>query len=306
MDKERSGTLDYSISISRRDPIQLAFLRDRFGNMIMKLKKIGVNASFVEEPTGELHFFKIHTQRKRRLQDKEVHREMGDAIASFLCDFAETDLIRGIIQKEHTNIKLDEMDQIEFRAQQLLERNSWSYLRTGYHVRKERISKQIAMYLDSNRVLSIDGFVRFRLKAYRKSLVRCVKDAYEEYQLDKEYRDFIELLRYFVSVQSPKVELIHVVHRGSKQFQLLKEDGTPYQLRELDGAVQELMDQSLSHEDLVVSSLLSIAPEKLVLHTKQQEENVIRTLLQIFEGRVVVCHDCQHCHVKSIPVQEDA
>lgn len=306
MDKERSGTLDYSISISRRDPIQLAFLRDRFGNMVMKLKKIGVNASFVEEPNGEFHFFQLHTQRKRRLQDKEIHREMGDAIASFLCDFAETDLIREIIQKEYTQVSLEEMDQIEFRAQQLLERNSWSYLRTGYHARKERISKQLALYLDENRVLSIDGFVRFRLKAYRKSLVRCVKDAYEEYQLDKEYRDFIELLRYFVSVQSSKVALIHVVHKGSRQFQLLKEDGTPYQLRELDGAVQELMDQSLSHEDLVVSSLLSIAPEKMILHTKQQEENVIRTLLQIFEGRVVVCHDCQHCNLKPVSVQEDA
>lgn len=304
--KKGVGHLDYSISISRHDPIQLAFLRDRFGNMILRLQRMGVKASIVEKAVGDRYFYYLHTQRKRRSQDKEVHREIGDAISSFICDYHETDLIREIIQREHLIHSPQDLDQIEYRTQFLLEKNTWSYLRTGYHARKEKIGKQIAIYLDGNRWIAIDGFVRFRLKSYRKSLTRCVRDAYEEYQLDKEYRDFIELLRYFVSVQTSKVSLIHVIHRGDRQFQLLQEDGTPYPLDDLDGAVQELMEQTLSHEDLVVSSLLSIAPKQVILHTKHPEENVIRTLIQIFEGRVVICHDCNHCMIPTVSAQEDA
>jgi putative sporulation protein YtxC len=156
------------------------------------------------------------------------------------------------------------------------------------------LHKPIFHFLRESKLLAIDGYVRFRLGFYRKALTKCVHDAVDQFLLDQEYQDFISLLKYFVSVQDSKIDLVHIMHKGVKQFELLDADGDSLQLND-GGTLQEIVEHSFSHEDLIVSTLLTIAPEKIILHTKFPEENIIRTLTQIFEARMIKCSGCNTC-----------
>jgi len=62
--------------------------------------------------------------------------------------------------------------------------------------------------------------------------------------------------------------------------------------------MHELMEHTCSREDLIVSTLLSAAPEFVVLHTQQREETIIRTVRKIFEGRIVLCEGCPLCRAE--------
>ncbi len=86
---------------------------------------------------------------------------------------------------------------------------------------------------------------------------------------------------------------MHIIHTEQRQFDLRNSEGKPLQCQDLDSTLSDIS----SDEDFIVSSLLTIAPERVVLHTQHPEENVIRTLIQIFEGRIIVCRGCHECGI---------
>jgi putative sporulation protein YtxC len=284
----------YHISISLKDLAKVIRLRAHLQSLITDLQEKSIPCSLEEIVLSDRQFFLCHGG-KSRSQYRELRKKLGEILAEFICDCKEPEIIRNIIQQEFHFHYNKEVSQIESFTQRLLEGSAWEYAKVVYRDRREKLAKQISNFLIEFPNLAIDGFVHFRMKSYRKALSRCVQDAVDEYLLDKEYKEFIQLLRYFVSVQNSKIALVHVIHEGKKHFHVLKEDGSPLQLREMDGAFQEVMEQTFSHEDFIVSTLLTIAPERVILHTKYPDENVIRTLIQIFEGRIVVCNGCSEC-----------
>ena len=62
-----------------------------------------------------------------------------------------------------------------------------------------------------------------------------------------------------------------------------------------DRIVAEMLETEMNMEDMIVSTLITISPEQIVIHTRQPELPVMRTLETIFELRVQLCSDCGHC-----------
>ena len=65
--------------------------------------------------------------------------------------------------------------------------------------------------------VNVDGLIRFRLRMWLKYLRKTLDLVVDDFLLEKEYQEFIKLLKYFVSLQDPKTKQIHVV---------LNEDGS--------------------------------------------------------------------------------
>lgn len=262
---------------------------------MVALQEKEILCTLEEVATSDRQLFYCAT--RRRSQERELREQLGGALAEFICECLEPEMIRTIIQKEFHYQYSQEVMQIEDFTQRLLESSVWEHAKVIYANRREKLRKQLIQFLKENPVCALDGFARFRMKTYRQALVTCVKDAVNEYLVDKEYKEFIQMLRYFVSVQSPKLERIHVIQEGPKQFKMLQEDGSPICLKEMDHALQEAVEQTFSHEDYIVSTLLTVAPAYVSLHARYPEENVIRTLMQVFEGRIVVCEGCVQCEI---------
>jgi putative sporulation protein YtxC len=279
--------MDYYISIAQKNPYKANQLFLSLQELLIRLDKTGIVSSLGEISMGDRYFYQVSCRLKRRTQEKEVRQEIGAVMADYIFEYEEPDLIEKLVQREFQYFMADEVANIVRQTKEMLEQKRSGSWRSKGVQRREQLAKLITRYLHENRLLAVDGFIHFRLSEYRKLLAVFVKKAVEQYILDQEYKDFIELLRYFVTVQTPQVQMIHLIHGGKRKFQLLHTDGTPVDWQDVE--------QTRSHEDLLVSTLLNMAPERLVLHTKAPEENVIRTLMQIFEGRIILCNGCNEC-----------
>lgn len=253
--------------------------------MIKQLQQAKVGCSLDEAVIGDRYVFYccLPEHEKRRLSMRISH-----VVSEFFFTHVEKPLMCKMIDKQYQSPYPEDLDEIEERINQLVAKYEVS-------AKKEQFAYSVRSFLEESDYLAIDGYFRFRTQSYQKWLSKIIQEAIDDYLLDREYREFIQLLKYFVSVQKSSFICVHVIHKESKHFRLLKEDGTPIKVNELDKTFHEMMDQSFSGEDFIVGALISTAPEQVVLHTNSPEENVIRTLLQIFDGRITICKGCQRC-----------
>ena len=66
-------------------------------------------------------------------------------------------------------------------------------------------------YISHYDYVNVDGLIRFRLRMWLKYLRKTLDLVVDDFLLEKEYQEFIKLLKYFVSLQYPKTKQIHVV-----------------------------------------------------------------------------------------------
>lgn len=289
----------YHLSLPADDPVEVEHLRKSLRNQMAHFMKSGVNFHIDEFYEGTRVNFLCYSRRKLGQQgDRRLRLSLGAAVADYLMTCKGPKLIRSMITRQYRYPSKDEYDQIEGYATDLLHGDSNPNEYRG-QVRRETISRHVAKYLTENHLLAVDGFIRFRMKTFYRSLEKLVEHAIDDYLLDQEYKEFIHLLRYFVSVQSPKITMIHIFHKGKGQFYLTKADGTSVNPSEFDTAVHDFIEQAISQEDVIVSTLLTVAPERIVLHSQDHEENVIRTLTQIFDDRIIVCEGCSECSFRT-------
>lgn len=284
----------YQISVpGAKSSREAGRMRDLLSHQATRLKQSGYCCRLEEVTEGSRTVFRLSNCKAEAQKEKGLRQSLGRAVADYFLAVNEPELIRRIITQEFRCQNARESKEIERYAYHLL--NDSESEEPSHRKRKDRMARQIAHYFSQHREMAVEGYFRFRMKRYRDILVKLVEHAIDEYLLDQEYWEFIELLRYFVSVQQSKVPLVHVIHTGMRRFRLLDQDGGSLRMKEMDQAVEEIMDHASSHEDLIVSTLLTVAPEKVVLHTRNQEENVIRTLIQVFEDRIRVCDGCSDC-----------
>lgn len=131
-------------------------------------------------------------------------------------------------------------------------------------------------------------------------LEEMVDIATDEYLIDKEYREFIKLLRFFVALQESKRDLVNVVFRNDKMILMDQECKSIEMDPNLDLITQN--NPKINEDDVIVSTLINIAPRKIIIHgfTGKKRE-VVDALYNIFEGRISFCYDCEICF-KSKPL----
>lgn len=235
-----------------------------------------------------------------------VYRVCAYALTEYIIEQYEPVLIRSIIRKQLGCSNPDELAAIEACCMQVLSGTHWELNMDGDDRdhqapleetarRKQKIADELKRYMEENRYLNLQGFVTFRLQAYWNELRDAAEFAMEEYIIDKQYRDFVELLKYFVSAQEAKVGLVHLLHREGYEFQLLDEYFNPLQTRQGEKIVAELADVEMNMEDMVLSTLLSVAPAQVIVHTGHPEMQVVRTIETIFEERTSICLGCASC-----------
>ncbi|WP_139491655.1 putative sporulation protein YtxC [Brevibacillus dissolubilis] len=160
--------------------------------------------------------------------------------------------------------------------------------------RKMRIYRTVVEYLQEENEMNLDGFIRFRLKDYWAELYEAMQSGIDQYVQDKEYQEFVELLRYFVSMQETRYPLVHVVEDKQKQFLLYDETDELIPLEEIE-AVLGLSEQECREEDYLVSALITLAPEKIILHLDEEKQALLETLRSIFGKRISICNTCAYC-----------
>ncbi len=163
--------------------------------------------------------------------------------------------------------------------------------------RQDLISSRLFDYLSGSDILLIDGFVNFRLKEYKESLADAVDKAVDRYLTEREYSEFINLLRYFVQMQEPREPVIHIVSTTYGRYSLYDENANEITHQCIEDFMESVGDTKVNFDDLLISSLITLAPIKTVIHNGGGIKNreVLETIYKVFEGSVTACDGCSLC-----------
>lgn len=160
---------------------------------------------------------------------------------------------------------------------------------------RNAVFDRLAAYLVAERRLHIRGFLRFRLRGYWEELADCLARAIKDFEADREHKEFVRLLRQFVEDQAPRVRLVHVVQDTRGSFRLLDAAGEAIERPSLDGFALELALEEVDREELLISSLVSLAPVEVRCHLPRNAWNLVE-VEEVFAGRFHYCGGCDLCH----------
>lgn len=144
--------------------------------------------------------------------------------------------------------------------------------------------------------LYLKGFITFRLKKYIDELEAGIDSCVNQYLIEKEYQEFVSLLKIYINSQGYHSDVVHLIYRNSSKNMdsvLLDKDRNVIDTSiNLLGA-KYLSDISFSSSDMILNTLLNLLPRRIFVHLSDEddEDEFVETLEAIFEGRVVVCFD---------------
>jgi len=153
-------------------------------------------------------------------------------------------------------------------------------------------------YITTHHSLVLSGFITFRLTNYRHLLEDLVDFSVNEFIIEREYLEFISLLKLYINSQSTSSKTIHLISLDQDTF-LLDENLKIIPIDKNSLNAKYLSDVSFSNNDYVLNSLLNLLPQKIYLHIVSPLSNLefINTLQLIFEKRIELCRDCNICNL---------
>lgn len=160
-----------------------------------------------------------------------------------------------------------------------------------------RIYRRFREYLSETDHLLLEGFITFRLQDFAEELEDGVERAVDDFLLDREYKEFIRLLKYFVEVQEPKRPHLNVILNGPGSFEILDDDDQPVDPITWQEFLVETTEGEVNYEDLLISAMITLAPERLTLHLHNEEarDESVETVRHVFGERAKICTGCARC-----------
>lgn len=180
------------------------------------------------------------------------------------------------------------------------------FIKNDFQLSKEKkiIKDELNKYLNIYDEVLIDGFVNFRLKSFNRYINEIVNNSVEEFLVQKDYKEFIKILQYFVEIQESKVDLINVVV-SDKEYKLYDSNNNIIDSDYFSEILNELVDEGIGKDDLLISSLITIAPQKIIIHISKEnrDRDVIKVIENVFLEKVSFCSGCNLCKLQ-VPIKK--
>lgn len=168
-----------------------------------------------------------------------------------------------------------------------------NYIKAKYTI----LFKCFKQYLCNHKSIILTGFINFKLTDYIDLLSKIVDDAVNSFIIEKEYMEFISLLKLYINSQKSETELIHLIY--AKNFSiLLDKDKNIIDTSDNIFKAKFLSDITFSNNDYILNTILNLLPKKIYIHLiNNYMDEFVNTLKLIFENRAEICTDCNICKI---------
>lgn len=264
-----------------------------------------INIAMAESDIGNMHYVKCilkDTENDIKLFDE--YRELfysysSNAIYDFISTEYITELMEELLKENYNYLNCCDLGEIKKRCTEVVA-GSGIFTTQGllYSIScKNNIIKKIDEYLQESIEIILDGFITFRLKDLNEELTGLVEKIIEEYVMEKEYSEFIKLLKYFVDIQESKYDVINIIINDHGDYVI--KDGNANNITEeffADFNIDHIKGEVNKH-DILVSALITCAPNKIVVHgmVNIQNQEVMDTIKNIFMEKLSFCTGCDMC-----------
>ena len=165
----------------------------------------------------------------------------------------------------------------------------------GIKQRREAAKKDLLEYFSENESASLEGLIRFRMPLYHSILDETARCICHIYLVQKEYDEFIGLLKYFVSVQTERPQQIHLLVTDDA-YRILDEEGRDITKQCTEELIPKNEYKYFCADDILLSILITTAPKEIIVHGEISEtkSELFQTVEKVFE-RVKYCGGCKVC-----------
>lgn len=242
--------------------------------------------------------FKIYYNVIVHYKGKNVNlfiKAIAKTLSSIIINLYEEKIIKNLIKSEYFYFEPQERKRIaNITCENLYELEEAIY---KPEKRFEMIFTNIYNYLETNRSIILKGFLTFRLKNYFDALLEQVDKSVTKYIVEKEYAEFISLLKIYVNSEKTSCNEVHLVYHDCNPI-LLDKNKQIIKIEENLLNSKYLSDITFSSNDYALNTLLNLIPKKIYIHLLNENiDEFINTIKLVFEDRVKFCTDCEICRV---------
>lgn len=264
--------------------------REIINYLLNKFDKIDfANISYIDRKFKIYNNFIVHYTGENL---EEFYKILGNILTDTIIKFYEIHIIRRILGFNYFYFDEFERNKIEEVCIESLKNNKFKN-------RNKTICNKIQKYLKKNKSMILDGFVTFRIKEYIEKIDELVDEGVNKYIVEKEYAEFISLLKMYVNSKEPETEEIHLIYTNGESI-LLDKNKDIITIANNSFNAKYLSDITFSSNDFALNALLSLLPKKINVHLITKKDEFIDTLCLIFEEKVYMCTDCNICRTYKI------
>lgn len=259
-------------------------------------KKENINIGICESAEGKAHFIKVICDNNVYNDDikKKFNRYFSKVIYDILAmEFCMSNL-NCILEDSYFFLNSDEMNKIrELCINTILKDNDINDEEIFYLNEKNSILKEIDECLSEYDQININGFLIFRAGDVERNLKNIVDKVIERYMIEKEYDEFIKLLKYFVDMQESKVEIINIYVLKGGKYKITDRDEVDITEKIMSEFSGSKLKNEINADDMLISGLITACPEKIIIHNDNNFINreILNTIQNVFERKVIFCND---------------
>ena len=220
-----------------------------------------------------------------------------------LNEYKEKEML-GYLTENYFFLKQEEILEVEEEIMKVfLESKSLKFDNLIYCLNKvNNIIEKIKSCLEENLEININGFIRFRMKELREDIEDIIDKVIESYMVEKEYKEFIKLLKYFVEIQESKIEEINIVISEDGNYSIIDRNKNDIFNEFMKELIECKLDSDVKMEDIIISGLITNSPKSIIIHGKSNcvNKEFIDTIEKVFENKVIFCEGCILCVEKQV------
>ncbi len=217
----------------------------------------------------------------------------SDILSSTIIEFYEKDIIKHIISSNYFYFS----DIEQRKIYDIVNNYIYNGELTESYIRKDSIIISCVEYFSNNKSAILDGFVNFRINDYIKIIDYIVDMAVNKFVIDREYTEFIDLLKCYINSKDYGTNIVHLIYHNQESI-LLDEFKKNIHLDDSILNSKYLSDITFSSNDYTLNTLLTLLPKKIYIHLVDGiQDEFINTLKLVFDDRVYLCNDCNICKV---------
>lgn len=169
--------------------------------------------------------------------------------------------------------------------------------RAGSVRQRERrwMERVLRSLLKENREINVDGFLHFRCQSFLADMDVAIRGATDEYLVSREYEQFLDILRYFLYTTPATPGTVYVLCRGDNTVAGFDDRLRPLDLGRMERIAMQAETHDLHPQDVLMSELITRAPEQLVICLPETENAFAYTLMRIFAGRAELWTERVQC-----------
>lgn len=245
----------------------------------ISVKKLLTNHKLDKEYTYNKDYIEVIL--KNNNEDKLHNEQITDEIVDLIIDIMENKLIRKYVIKKYSTQSSEEIQNIYMCALNIFKER--------YFVIKKSLAEKIDDYILNDDYINIEGFVKFRMKEFNNYISTIVDLAWEEYFIQKDQEEFINVLKYFVNIQQEKLDLLRIHIKEDNSFILYDKNGNEIDSINDEDIMNMIIKENLNYEDFLMSNLLTLCPSKIEIIdslNNNSSKEIIEIIKSIFGDKV--------------------